>query len=139
MDDVYRPLYSRGRGLAGEMLGPEWARRADEGGAPFGNELAEVITSLVYGGVWSRPGLSLRDRSLITVAVHVALQRPHEMKIHMPAALRNGVTREELEELLIQVGAYAGFPTAAAANGAAQEIFAQIDADAAAADADGDQ
>lgn len=134
MDDVYRPLYARGRELAGEVLGPEWARQADAGDAVFGNELASMITSLVYGGVWTRPGLSLRDRSLITVAVHTAMGRPHEMRVHMPAALRNGVTREELEELLIQVGAYAGFPSAAAANAVAQEVFAELDAAAAPAE-----
>lgn len=83
-----------------------------------------MITALVYGGVWTRPGLSRRDRSLITVAIHAALGRAHEMRVHLPTAIRHGCTEQELEEVLIHVGAYAGFPNAAAANAVAQEVFA---------------
>lgn len=126
-DDVYEPLRARGEELAGTMLGEEWLARARAADAPFGNEIAGMITSLVYGGVWSRPGLSLRDRSLIVVAVHAALGRPEEMRVHVPAAIRNGCTIEEIEEALIQVGAYAGFPTAAAANAVIQQIVAEGD------------
>jgi alkylhydroperoxidase/carboxymuconolactone decarboxylase family protein YurZ len=87
-----------------------------------------MITALVYGGVWSRDGLSLRDRSLVTLAVHIARERPEEMRIHIPVGLRNGLTKAEIEELFIQVGAYAGFPAAANCNRVAQEVFAGLDA-----------
>jgi len=128
MDDEYRPLYDRGLGLAEQFLGPAWAERVRRQDAPFGNELAQMIVALVYGGVWSRDGLSLRDRSLITLAVHIARERPEEMRIHIPVGLQNGLTREEIEELFIQVGAYAGFPAAANCNRVAQEVFGEQDA-----------
>jgi 4-carboxymuconolactone decarboxylase len=123
MDDAYRPLHDRGAARRADVLGKEYVERARERSKDFGADFQDVVTSVVWGGVWSRPGLALRERSLITVAVLTALGRSAELRLHLPGAVRNGCSVHELEEALIHVGAYAGFPTTVAANAVAQEVF----------------
>jgi 4-carboxymuconolactone decarboxylase len=89
----------------------------------FGQRFREVATTLAWGGVWCRTGLSLRDRSLITVAVLAALNRVDELAMHLPPAIRNGLQLDELEEALIHVGIYAGFPAAATAISVGQRAL----------------
>jgi len=84
----------------------------------------DVSTTLAWGGIWSRPGLTLRDRSLIAVAVLTTLHRPDELAMHIPAAVRNGVTVPELTEALLHVGLYAGFPAARSAAEVAERVLA---------------
>lgn len=123
MSDPYGPLQARGTDVREHVLGAEWIQTARKRGEIFGGSFQDIVTSLVWGGVWSRPGLSLRDRSLVTVAVLTALNRPDQIAQHIDGALRNGVSQEELEEALVQVGAYAGFPTAVIAIGIAQKVL----------------
>ena len=94
------------------------------------NEVREVIPrvielteSLVYGDIWERPGLSKRDRSLITVAALVALYRPDQLKGHTARALANGVTKEEIGELITHLAFYAGWPSAMSAAKIAKQVF----------------
>ena len=89
-------------------------------------KLIELTESVVYGDVWERPGLSKRDRSLITVAALVALARPDFVKTHIQRALGNGVTKEEIGELITHLAFYAGWP---AAMSAAQQALAVIEAE----------
>jgi 4-carboxymuconolactone decarboxylase len=77
--------------------------------------------------VWARPGLALRDRSLINIAMISALNRPHELKLHVKAALNNGVTREEIREVLLQVAVYCGVPAGIDSVRIAREAFAELD------------
>jgi 4-carboxymuconolactone decarboxylase len=83
----------------------------------------ELTESLVYGDIWERPGLSKRDRSLITVAALVALYRPDQLKGHTARALANGVTREEIGELITHLAFYAGWPSAMSAAKIAKQVF----------------
>ena len=85
--------------------------------------LADYTDQVLFGDVWERPGLSKRDRSLITVATLVALYRTNELPFHLKRALDNGVSREELIELITHLAFYAGWPTAATAVGIARRVF----------------
>ena len=87
--------------------------------------LDEITQDVLFGDVWERPGLSKRDRSLITVATLVAGYRTNELPFHLGRALENGVTREELVELLTHLAFYAGWPAASTAVGIARQVFAQ--------------
>lgn len=85
--------------------------------------LIELTESVVYGDIWERPGLSKRDRSLITVAALVALYRGDQLSGHLERALANGVTREEIGELITHLAFYAGWPTAMSAGRIAKKVF----------------
>lgn len=121
MNDEER--YEQGMRVRREVLGDEHVDRAiartDDVTRPF----QDYITRNAWGDIWSRPGLPRRDRSLITVALLAALQHESELAMHIRAALRNGVTKEEITEVLLQVGVYAGVPTANRAMAVAQEVL----------------
>ncbi len=85
--------------------------------------LAEYTDTVLFGDVWKRPGLSPRDRSLVTVACLIALYRVNELPFHLKRALENGVTRDELTEAITHLAFYAGWPTAASAVGIARKVF----------------
>jgi 4-carboxymuconolactone decarboxylase len=86
-------------------------------------KLAEITAATLFGDVWERPGLSKRDRSLITVATLIALYRTGQLPGHINRALDNGVTKEEIGELVTHIAFYAGVPTAAQAAGIIKEVF----------------
>jgi 4-carboxymuconolactone decarboxylase len=95
--------------------------------APWGDiapRLTEISDTVLFDDVWRRPGLSPRDRSLITVASLIALYRSNELKFHLGKALENGVTRDEIIEMITQLAFYSGWPTASTALGIAREVFA---------------
>ena len=96
------------------------AREAIRGTVP---KLAEISDTLIYGEVWERPGLSKRDRSLITVATLLALGRDKQLEGHLARALANGVTREEIGELITHLAFYAGWPAAMTAALVAKDVF----------------
>jgi len=89
--------------------------------------LGEYTDKVLFGEVWERPGLSKRDRSLITVATLIALYRTNELPFHIKRALVNGVTKDELAEVITHLAFYAGWPTAATAVGIARKVFAESD------------
>lgn len=98
--------------------------------APWGDiapKLTEITDQLLFDDVWRRPGLTPRDRSLITVAALVALYRTNELAFHMGKALENGVTRDEIVEVITHLAFYAGWPTAGTAVGIARDVFASAD------------
>jgi len=88
-------------------------------------ELSELTTDLLFGKIWERPGLSKRDRSLITVASLTALYRTEQLRSHVRRALDNGVTKEELSEIITHMAFYSGWPTAVNAAQVAKEVFAE--------------
>lgn len=107
--------------IIAEMLSPAVATAlegAGESGA-FAAHIGELALDNVFGAVWTRPGLDRRARSLVTLGILIALRASEELAIHFPAAVRNGVTVEELAEVIYQASAYAGFPAAASARGVA--------------------
>ena len=97
------------------------------GADEFSMPMQELSTEYCWGYVWTRPGLALRDRSLINIAMISALNRPHELKLHVKAALNNGVTREEIREVLLQVAVYCGVPAGIDSVRIAREAFAEVD------------
>jgi 4-carboxymuconolactone decarboxylase len=86
-------------------------------------KLVDLTEKVLFGDVWERPGLSKRDRSLITCAALVALQRPDQLRGHLERALKNGLTKDELGELITHLAFYSGWPTAVTAAGIAKEVF----------------
>lgn len=98
-----------------------------DGGLPtsdrFASGLLDQSLECVFGRVWTRPGLDWRSRSLVTLGSLIALQSEGELRVHLPIALRNGLTREELEEVVYHAAAYAGFPAASAASRIGQEVL----------------
>ena len=87
--------------------------------------LADLTDRVLFGEVWARPGLSQRDRSVVTVSALIALNRPDQLRSHMARAQANGVTREELSEIITHLAFYAGWPNAIAAVGVAREVLRQ--------------
>ena len=126
MDD--RERAERGTKVRREVLGDEHVDRAVSATTPFTEPFQDFITRYAWGEIWARPGLPRRTRSLITLAMMVALNRDDEFRMHVRAALNNKVSREEIQEMLLQTAIYCGLPAANAAFHIAQEVFAEIDA-----------
>jgi 4-carboxymuconolactone decarboxylase len=89
----------------------------------FADELAELTVDHVFGSLWTRPGLDRRSRSLVTLGALIALRATEELKFHFPIALRNGLTIEEIEEVVYHMAGYAGFPAAATARNIGREVL----------------
>jgi 4-carboxymuconolactone decarboxylase len=121
MDEKER--YEKGLEIRRAVLGKDYVDRAQANTSEFNSAFQEFITRYAWGEIWDRAGLTRKERSLITVAILVALNRENEFRMHVRAAFRNGVTIEELRELLLQAGIYCGFPAANAAFHAAEEII----------------
>jgi len=121
MDDVERR--ERGMRIRREVLGDAHVDHAGESATPLTADFQDFITRYAWGEVWARPGLDRRTRSCITIAMLVALQRDHELAMHIEAALRNGVTEGEIREVLLQAAIYAGVPAANRAFAVAQEAL----------------
>jgi 4-carboxymuconolactone decarboxylase len=124
MEDSER--YTKGLEIRRAVLGNDYVNRALAKVSDFNRPFQEFITRYAWGEVWDRSGLTRRDRSLITLAILVALNREAEFRMHVRAALRNGVTLEEIRELLIHSGIYCGLPAANAAIRAAEEVIGEV-------------
>jgi len=113
----------RGMKIRREVLGDAHVDRAQANTTPLTREFQDLITRYAWGEIWARPGLDRRTRSCITVAMTVALNRPDELALHLRAALRNGVTVDELREILLQTVIYCGVPAAHMAFRVAEEVL----------------
>lgn len=107
------------RAVVGEDYVADALARMDDFNAP----LQDWVTRYAWGDVWNRPGLARRDRSILNIGMLVALNRPHELRLHLRGALRNGVTREEIRECLLQAAVYCGAPAALDAFRIAREML----------------
>jgi 4-carboxymuconolactone decarboxylase len=125
MDDE---TLDQGMAVRRRVLGDEHVDRATAAATPFTRDFQEFITRYAWGGIWTRPGLDHRTRSCVTVAILTALGRHEELPMHVRAALRNGVTREELKEVLLQTAVYAGVPAANTAFAVANRTLEDLDA-----------
>jgi 4-carboxymuconolactone decarboxylase len=123
MDDKYEA----GMQVRRAVMGDEHVDRALSNSTPFTEEWQSMLTRYAWGEIWTRPGLPRATRSLITIAMLVALNRHEELGLHLRAASNNGVTRDEIKETLLQTAIYAGVPAANAAFRLAQEVFAEMD------------
>jgi 4-carboxymuconolactone decarboxylase len=120
-----RERFETGMKIRREVLGDAHVDAAIAKRNAFSEEFQNLITRYAWGEIWTRPGLARQTRSLITVAMLVALNREEELRLHLRAALRNGVTQEEIRETLLQSAIYCGVPAANSAFRIAQEIFSE--------------
>ena len=125
MDDANR--YRQGMKVRREVLGEEYVDRAVASTTDFNREFQDFITRNAWGEIWTRPGLPRHTRSLLTLAMTVALNRGDEFRIHVRAALNNGVTRDEIKEVLLQSAVYCGVPAANSAFHIVQEVLDEMD------------
>jgi 4-carboxymuconolactone decarboxylase len=109
-----------------EVLGEEHVQRSLERASEFTRPMQEFVTEFCWGAVWSRPGLSRRDRSLVNLGMLAALGRSHELGVHVRGAISNGCTREEIQEALLQVAVYAGVPAGMEAFRVAEATLDQL-------------
>ncbi|MBM3363450.1 MAG: 4-carboxymuconolactone decarboxylase [Betaproteobacteria bacterium] len=116
------PAYDRGLKLRKQVMGESYVARALSGVTEFSEAIQDHITRKAWGDVWQRPGLDLKTRSIITVSILTALGKQHELKGHVRGALNNGVTPQELQELLLHAAVYCGIPTAVDAFRTAAEV-----------------
>ncbi|MGE2733885.1 carboxymuconolactone decarboxylase family protein [Mycolicibacterium vaccae] len=119
--------YETGRAIRRAVLGAEYVDKATAQADDFGAPLQDLVTEYCWGAVWGREGLTRQTRSMLNLAMLAVLNRPHELRTHLRGALNNGVTREEIREVLLQVGVYAGIPAAVDSFRVAREVFAEVD------------
>ena len=120
-----RQRYEQGMKVRRAVLGDAHVDKTLKNRNEFNEVFQDLITRYAWGEIWTRPGLPKQTRSMITLAMIVALNRPDELRMHLLAALNNGVTREEIREVLLQTAIYCGVPAANSAFHLAQEVFAQ--------------
>jgi 4-carboxymuconolactone decarboxylase len=124
-----RERYRKGLEVRRAVLGDEHVDRALARQDDLDAEFQELITRHAWGEIWTRPGLPRGTRSLLALAMTVALNRGEEFRLHLRGAARNGVRREEVKELLLQAAVYCGLPAANAAFRMAREVFEEMDRD----------
>jgi len=120
---VSDPVYERGMKVRREVLGDAHVDRAIERTTGFTADFQNLITRLAWGEIWSRPGLDRKTRSAITLTAMVALGRDEELAMHVRAALRNGLTPDEIKEVLLHATVYCGVPAGNAAFAIAQRVL----------------
>jgi 4-carboxymuconolactone decarboxylase len=115
--------HEEGMRVRREVLGDEHVDRAVESTTEFTRDFQDLITRYAWGEIWTRPGLDRKTRSCITIAALVALGRDHELELHLRAALRNGLTPDDIKEVLLHSAVYAGVPAANSAFAIAQRVL----------------
>ena len=120
-------LFKKGLEIRKAVVGAEYVERSMASADEFTMPLQELVTEYCWGAVWGREELPRKTRSMLNLAMISILNRPHELKLHINGALRNGVTREEIREVFLQVGIYAGVPAAIDSFRIAREVFESID------------
>jgi 4-carboxymuconolactone decarboxylase len=129
--DMSKEVFDRGLAIRKEVLGKEFVEKSFETADDFNMPMQELTTEYCWGYVWGREGLPRKTRSMLNIAMLSALNRNHELRLHLKGALKNGVTKDEIKEVLLQVAVYCGVPAGVDSFRTAREVFAQIDAEAA--------
>ena len=119
--------FERGLAIRKKVLGDEFVERSFANADSFSLPMQELSTEYCWGHVWAREGLTLQQRSLLNIGMISALNRPNELKLHIKAALTNGLTREQIREALLQVAIYCGVPAGVDSTRIAKEAFAELD------------
>ncbi|HEY7185055.1 MAG TPA: carboxymuconolactone decarboxylase family protein [Vicinamibacterales bacterium] len=122
-----KQTFERGLEIRKSVLGKEFVENAIRTADDFSRPLQELVTEYCWGAVWGREGLDKRTRSLLNLAMISCLNRPHELRLHIAGALKNGVTRDEIREVFLQVAIYAGVPAGVDSFRAAKEVFEKLD------------
>ena len=121
-----KELFDKGLKVRREVLGTEYVDNAIKNADDFSRPLQEFVTEYCWGELWNRPGLDRKSRSMLNLAMLAALNRPHEIKLHIRGAINNGMTKDEIKEVFLQVGVYCGVPAAVDAFRNAREVFAEM-------------
>ena len=121
-----RPMFEKGLKIRREVLGAEYVDKAIASADDFNRPLQELVTQYCWGEIWGRPGLDRKTRSLINLAMISALNRPHEVRMHIKGALNNGLTKDDIKEVFLQVAIYCGVPAAVDSFRTAQEVFKEL-------------
>ena len=122
-----KELFDKGLEIRKSVLGKEFVENSIRNADDFNMPMQELATEYCWGYVWGRPGLDKRTRSFLNLGMIAALNRPHELKIHVQGALRNGLTRQEIMEVFLQVAIYCGVPAGVDSFRIAREAFADYD------------
>lgn len=131
--------FSKGLEVRRSVLGAAYVDKSVQSVDPFMVPLQKLVTEYCWGEIWTRPGLERRDRSMINLAMLAALNRPHELRLHVLGALNNGVTKDEVQEVLLQVAIYCGVPAALDSFKVAREVIEQHEAAQTQGQADGEE
>ncbi|MGD9913914.1 MAG: carboxymuconolactone decarboxylase family protein [Rhizobiaceae bacterium] len=121
--------FERGLKTRKEVLGAEYVDRSIEQANDFSWAMQELTTEWCWDGTWNRPGLDRRSRSILNLGMLAGLNRPHEMKIHIRGAINNGLSKDELKEIFVQVGTYCGVPAAMDCFRIGREVFKEMGID----------
>jgi 4-carboxymuconolactone decarboxylase len=124
-----RPIYDKGLEIRRAVVGNDYVDKALSEADDFSGPLQDLVTEYAWGAVWGRDGLPLKTRSMLNLAMIPILNRPNELRTHIRGAITNGVTRDEIREIFLQVAIYAGVPTAVDSFRIAREVFAELDKD----------
>ena len=121
-----KELDPKGMKIRQEMFGEEWVAQRHKDATEFTRPFVEMVNNFVFGEIWSREGLDRKTRSMITLGMLTVMNRPHEMKIHLKGAISNGVTKAEIQEILLQGMLYGGFPAAFEGFRTCQEVLREM-------------
>jgi len=121
-----KELFDQGLRTRREVLGAEYVDTSIRNADDFSMAMQELVTQYCWGDVWNRPGLDRRTRSLLNLAMITALNRPHELKLHVRGAINNGVTKDEIREVFLQTAIYCGVPAAIDSFRNAREMFKEM-------------
>ena len=120
-----KQTYETGLKIRSEVLGKEYVENSMKSADDFNKPIQEFVTEYCWGAGWGRPGLSRKERSMLNLAMISILNRPHELKLHIRGALTNGLTKDQIREIFMQVAIYAGVPAGVDAFRQAREVFAE--------------
>jgi 4-carboxymuconolactone decarboxylase len=121
-------LFEKGLAIRKAVLGKEYVEKSLAGADDFTRPMQQFVTQYCWGEIWGNTTLSRRDRSLVNIAMLSLLNRPHELKLHVKGALTNGLTRDEIRDVLLQVAVYGGVPAGIDATRIAKEALNEVDA-----------
>ncbi|MFT7116159.1 MAG: 4-carboxymuconolactone decarboxylase [Rhodoferax sp.] len=120
-------LFDKGLKTRREVLSAEYVDASIKNATDFNIDMQELVTQYCWGDVWNRPGLERKTRSLLNLAMITALNRPHELKLHVRGAINNGVTQEEIKEVFLQAAIYCGVPASIDSFRVAAEVFKEME------------
>ena len=121
-----KDAFEKGLKTRREVLGSEYVENSIKNAGEFNMPMQELVTEYCWNDIWNRPGLDRRSRSMINLSMLTALNRPHELKLHLKGAINNGLTKDEIREILMQTAIYCGVPAAIDSFRCAKEVFDEM-------------
>lgn len=125
-DPINKDLFDKGLAVRRQVLGSEYVDASIKNATDFNIDMQELVTQYCWGDIWNRPGLDRKTRSFLNLAMISSLNRPHELKLHVRGAINNGLTKDEIKEVFLQVAIYCGVPAAIDSFRVASEVFKEM-------------